>query len=659
MNKALYPRLAATNLRKNGSTYFPYILTCVCSVLTFYTMHAMASNKGLMEMPGASNLTLILWLGVWVIGLFSTVLIFYTNGFLIKRRKKELGLYSILGMEKKHIARVLLYETLFTSALSLVIGLAVGMLIGKLLFMLLLNILQFSTPLSYSVPPSSLTVTVCLFAAVFFLTLLTNLRQIHLANPIALLQGNRQGEKQPRVSWPLALLGLVTLGGGYAISLTVKSPLDALLLFFVAVILVIIGTYCLFTAGSIAVLRLLRRNKRFYYKPNNFIPISGMIYRMKQNAVGLANICILSTMVLVTVSTTVSLYIGQEDILGQRFPLDLTVSGDESLGNTGDIPALVRRTAQEHGVTLEREAPYHSRELYLYRQDDRFVSGEEVDAADADVNAICFADVMPLEDYNRMTGSSRTLEEGEILLFSSDPAGYGQPEFSLLGTTYRVKEELDAIPMCKKAPGAVQDQYVLVFPDMESAQAVADAFYAEDPAPLTWRMGMDLEGEDADCIAFAEDLRDRLSALPGTALSSMHLERQSWYASFGGFLFIGIFLGLMFMMATVLIIYYKQISEGYDDHDRFEILQKVGMSRREVRAAIRKQILLVFFLPLLVAAVHIGMAMPVIIKLLGVFALYNVPLILICSAVTLLFFAGLYALVYSLTARTYYRLVQA
>lgn len=662
MHKALYPRLAVTNLKKNGSTYFPYMLTCVCCVLNFYTMHTMASNPGLQRMPGASSLSAILWLGVWILGLFSTVLIFYTNGFLIKRRKKELGLYSILGMEKKHIARVLLYETLFSSVLSLFIGLAGGLVIGRLLFMLLLNILRFSVPVVYSVPPASLTATALVFALIFGLTLLTNLRQIRLVNPIALLQGSRQGEKEPKASWILAVGGLLSLGGGYAISLTVKSPLDALLLFFLAVILVIAGTYCLFTAGSIAVLKLLKRNKRFYYKPDNFISVSGMMYRMKQNAVGLGNICILSTMVLVTISTTVSLYIGQEDILRRRFPMDMTITEEDASASIEPLEKLVKEGAAAHGVRLEERYLYHSRQLFLYEEGGRYVNASQIDTSKADVHRIAFAEVIPLDDYAAMGGGAYTLEDGEILLFSDDAAGYGRSVFSLLGKDYRVKEELAGIPISRQVKNAVQTQFILIVRDMETAEALMREFYQpedEIPIALPRRLSFRLEGTDEHCLALAEEVQKGLRDRPGVSVSSLHLERQSWYASFGGFLFIGIFLGLMFMMAAVLIIYYKQISEGYDDHDRFQIMQKVGMSRGEVRAAIRKQILLVFFLPLLVAALHMAMAMPVLTQLLALFSLYNVPLILLCMGATLLVFAGLYALVYTLTAKTYYTLVQA
>ena len=655
--KVFYPRLAATNLKKNGSTYFPYMLTSVCSVLTFYTMHALAANPGLSNMPGATSLKMILNLGVIVVGLFSAILLFYTNGFLIKRRKKELGLYSILGMEKKHIARVLLYETLFTAVISLVLGLAGGLLIGKLLFMLLLNILQFATPIVYTITPDSLAVTATLFAAVFGLTLLTNLMQIRLADPINLLRGSQQGEKEPRVKWPLLVIGLLSLGGGYFIALTVKSPLDALLLFFVAVILVIIGTYCLFTAGSIALLKALKRKRGFYYKPGNFIAVSGMLYRMKQNAVGLANICILSTMVLVTISTTVSLYIGQNDILRNRYPLDMSVSCPDTPEAIQATDELLTRLARENKVTIPARYGYSTIPYTTaFRNGNGFYSKvpEGMNATPADIAVIR---TMSLADYTRMTGREAALDKDEVLVYTDTMAAFGADTLLLNDTSLQVKAELDELPLAPKRRDPAQPTLYLVCQDKAALLRLADVMNKEDKS-LIYEQSFNVTGGEEAAAAFSQAVQDASGAVSGLRSDSQYLAKTSWYASFGGFLFIGIFLGLLFMMAAVLIIYYKQISEGYDDHDRFAIMQKVGMSRKEVHRTIMKQIRLVFFLPLAAAAVHIVMALKVMVKMLGAFALTNTALIVTCTGVTLLLFALLYFLVYTLTARTYFRLVQ-
>ena len=298
MANALYPKLALTNLGKNKSTYFPYMLTSIVCIMTYYIMQSIAMNEGLMEVPGAAIAMTIFFLGTGIIAVFCIALMFYTNSFLIKRRKKELGLYCVLGMEKRHVALVLFFETLFTAIACLALGLVFGVLFSKLLFMALLYLLDFATPLAFSVSVPSLVTTVVLFACIYGATLLYNMVHIRLANPVELLHGGQKGEKEPKTSWLLTFAGLAALAGGYFIAVYFKSPLNALLLFFVAVFLVILGTFCLFTAGSIALLKALRRRRNFYYRPNNFIAVSGMMYRMKQNAAGLAAICILSTMVL-------------------------------------------------------------------------------------------------------------------------------------------------------------------------------------------------------------------------------------------------------------------------------------------------------------------------------------------------------------------------
>lgn len=658
MTRALYPRLAANNLRKNGSTYFPYMLTSVCSIITFYAMLSITDNPGIASMPGSEPLKAILTLGNVVIGLFSAVLLFYTNGFLIKRRKKELGLYSILGMEKKHMIRVLFYETLITAAVSLIVGLFGGVLISRLFFLILVNITQLDTPIAFHVSMPAISTCAAVFGLVFLLTLATDFRQIHLSNPIALLRGSQTGEKEPKASWLLTLIGVCALGGGYAIAQLVQSPLDALLLFFLAVILVIIGTYCLFTSGSIAVLKLLKRCKGYYYKPRNFIAVSGMIYRMKQNAVGLANICILSTMVLVTISTTVALYIGQEKVLRNQYPRDIsiTVAGGEA--ELEAVAAESQALAGTHGVKLVKPLSYQAIRLMGVRQGNTFVGEKPANMTNNDIEQICMIKLVPLADYNRLTGGHETLGPDEMLLFS-DSRSYEDPTLILGERRFRVKRVLDTLPMAAKLTSSLQATYHLIVPDLADMSYVSEQFIGQNQGTVLNLYETDLAGSQTDILAYTEALEAQVGrAHQDVSISSLHAGRQQWLSMFGGFLFIGIFLGLMFMMAMVLIIYYKQISEGYDDRGRFEILQKVGMGRAEVKGTIRRQILMVFFLPLIVATVHILFAFRVICKLLSIFYLTDTGLILLCTGATLLFFGLLYALTYTLTAKTYYRLVQ-
>ena len=356
MKSMLYPKLAWQNLKNNRTTYFPYLLTCSVSVAMYYIMQSIAMNEGLLQVPGAAIALTIFFLGTVVVGVFCVALVFWTNSFLIKRRKKELGLYCVLGMERKHIAAMLLWETLYTAAICLVLGLGAGMLLSKLLFLGLLYMMDISTPIAFGIEPVAMLVTSVLFGIIFLCTLAYNLHHVRLAKPVELLRGGNVGEKEPRASWLLVVVGVLSLGWGYYIAVTVNEPLNALLLFFAAVLCVILGTFCLFTAGSIAFLKWLRRRKNFYYQPGHFISVSGMMYRMKQNAAGLAAICILFTMVLVTVSTTVCLYTGQSDMLRSLYPTDIrgsvTLEGGQNLE---DVYQAVESAVQQSGSRVEQQ----------------------------------------------------------------------------------------------------------------------------------------------------------------------------------------------------------------------------------------------------------------------------------------------------------------
>ncbi len=670
MSRLFYPKLAAVNLRKNARTYFPYLLTCIFSVAAFYIMGSIGQNPGLSSLRGADTVSMMLFFGTIVIGIFSLIFLFYTNSFLIKRRKKELGLYNILGMEKKHIARVLTFEMLIVAVISLTLGLLGGMLLSKLLFLLLLNVLGIQTSIAFMVSVPMIVTTILLFGGIFLLTLLSNLLQVKLSNPINLLKGGQTGEKEPRSSIILTILGVLSMGGGYWIALTVKDPVTALSLFFLAVILVIIGTYCLFTSGSIAVLKLLRKNKRFYYKRKNFIPVSGMIYRMKQNAVGLANICILSTMVLVTVSTTVSLFVGQQDILDSRYPRDYAISVTDSEENRQKVDELMHKHADDAGVNPVGVVRYRSFKLALYQQENSFLTDIPSDAQTSSalqhVVAVTF---VPLEDYNQVANTSLALNDGEAMVYSSN-LDFNLTSMTFGGKTVQVKEKLTAMPFAQFTPEMVSDNLYVVVKDLDTVKSIRDALVGKpDYIPLftiynrdvAYNLEFDLNGRDNAIIGFAQSLeQDIRTTFKDTTrnVDSYHLKQDEFKSLYGGFFFLGIFLGLLFLMATVLIIYYKQISEGYDDHDRFDIMQKVGMSRQEVKQSIRRQILMVFFLLLVVAAIHLAAAMPVILKLLLMFGMTKTWLVLTCAGVTLLMFVVFYLLIYSLTAKAYYRLVQ-
>lgn len=656
MRNALYPKLALTNLFKNKSTYFPYMLTSVVCIMTSYSVTFIATNEGLPQVPGGPIALTLFFLGTLVVDIFSILVMFYTNSFLIKRRKKELGLYCVLGMEKRHVALVLLCELFFTAVICLALGLLFGILFARLMFLALLYLLDFTTPFTFTISVPCVVSTVVFFLCIYGATLLYDLRSVRTANPVELLHSGQKGEKEPKASWLLTLIGLIALGGGYFIAVYFQNPSQALLLFFVAVLLVIVGTFCLFTSGSIALLKLLRRSRRFYYQPNNFISVSGMMYRMKQNASGLAAICILSTMVLVTVSSTLCLYAGRTDMLYSLFPREISTSlfigGDTE--KIGQIDQAFAQALSEQGLTAENRTACRSLNANVLCEDG--VYGNPADAAELRDTAVS---LVGLSDYNAVEGVTPTALAPDEAIFY--PVGdIPVPEtVNLGGSVVRVAAVMEKAVFCDVGTYDGAQGFVLVVPDERLAplysaltgvpeQGITDSFY--------YAVGFDVPGATPQqCAALAHRISELFPERTIRCRSAIGIE---WDGMYGCFFFLGVFLGSLFLMATVLIIYYKQISEGYDDHDRFVVMQQVGLSKKEVKRAISKQILLVFFLPLGAAALHMAFAFPIIRNILRVFSLNNVGLFLACTGGTFLIFAVVYIVVYRVTARVYYRLVE-
>lgn len=659
MNKSFFPKLAASNIRKNGKTYIPYILTCIMTVAMFYIVKSLSLNPGLEKMVGAGLLAYTMYLGSWVTGFFAFIFLFYTNSFLIKRRKKEFGVFNILGMEKRHLAKTLAWESLYVTIISLVGGLVVGMALDKVMFLLITRAIDADIVLGFFVSGKAIGSTLILFAAIFLLIFLNSVHQIRISNPIDLLRDSNAGEREPKTKWIMAILGLSCVGIGYYLAITTENPISSIPIFFVAVILVIIGTYMLFTAGSIALLKTLRKNKKYYYKAKHFTSISGMIYRMKQNAVGLANICILSTMVLVMISSTSSLMLGMEDIINVRYPNDFVVYSDEGSRERSEVFFdNIRALQQENGLHVTEETQYTYLAFSSVEQGDTFqvTQQDSITIADSIVNLI----FVPLSDYNAAMGTNKTLEDGEILLYSNRKS-FDSPVLKVFDKEYTVKEKLDDfVGNGIIAANAANSQFIVVR-DMEEMSHL----YQKQKEALTdiasdfrYFYGFNTDAGDEQKQAFYASMSDMLSEneFQGTAESRADA-RISFIGLYGGFFFIGVFLGVLFIMATVLIIYYKQISEGYDDKKRFEIMQKVGMSHQEVKASIRSQVLTVFFLPLIVAGIHVAAAFPLISKLLALFNLMNTGLYIACTVVCFLVFTVMYVLIYLLTAKTYYRIV--
>lgn len=656
-----YAKLALINLKKNGKTYIPYILTCILTVMMFYIMNGIARNSGLDQMPGAGNLKLILIWASGITGIFSAVFLFYTNSFLVKQRKKEFGLYQVLGMDKSNLTKMMVWEIVFIVCISLAAGLGLGVLLGRLLFLILLKMLHFSVSLEFALEPQAVCWTVILFLCVFAATLLFNLLQVKTSNPIELLSGGRQGEREPKTKWILTVVGAAALGAGYFIAQTTDSPLAAIGKFFLAVILVIIGTYCLFTAGSIAFLKGLKKNRSFYYKPRHFTAVSGMIYRMKQNAVGLANICIMSTVVLVLISVTVSLYAGMEDILTTHFPVDLNiVLYDASNENVDRIGRIVEEEAQKAGVQAQGRISYRSGEFSAVfdKKEQAILLGESDIGNSYGTEDYRGVTMLPLEDYNKMEGKSEKLEDDEILVYSPEQE-IDTDTLHIGGQDFQVKKILKEMKPEKNNYSYVIKNIYIVMPDVEKIADMKARYGMEGADTIIFSDSFNLKGDEEAKVSTMKIIKQRITEEVGNTLVEYREEaKESFYSLYGGFLFLGIFVGALFLMATVLIIYYKQVSEGYDDRGRYQIMQKVGMSKREVKSSIKSQVLLVFFIPLAAAILHVSMAFKTLTKLLATMNLVNTRLFLLCTLGTIVIFGVFYGIVFLLTSRQYYKIVE-
>lgn len=663
----LYVKLAKTNVRNNKALYLPYLLSGMMTVAMFYLMVFLSDNDGLNHMSGGRSLKIIFQMGIAVIGIFSYIFIFYTNSFIIKRRKREIGVYNILGMEKRHIAKVLGLETVFAAVVAIVGGITVGILFSKFMLMLLFRILQYGEQIVFSVSLSGIELSLVVFGILYALTLTYNLMQIGFANPIELIRGGNVGEKEPKTKILSAIFGVVCIAVAYYISITTKSPLRALNTFFIAVMLVIAGTYSLFTAGSIALLKGLRRNKKFYYNRRHFTSVSGMIYRMKQNAAGLASICILSTMVLVILSTTVSMYVGIDDELKARYPMDVVakIEYPEFLGDT-DYEDKINAIVKENGTDVTAYRKYESLTVNMKTDGKNFTLVEKngFDGQTAFVNFVTRENLLQMDEYFKESEIPE-VPAGSVSIYGTDK--YEGKEINLMGHTYSVcavgeyEAEQDSY-MTSLLSG---NYYVVV----DSNQTLHMLFeeqkkaLGENAVMMESVIGVDMQGSDKEKIASSDAIRqmlnDSMAEMEGASgyAECRQANKQDFFTVYGGMFFLGIFLGIIFLTVTVMIIFYKQISEGYDDKQRYEIMEKVGMSNREVKDSIRSQVRIVFFLPLLTAAVHVMAAFPMIVRLLSVFNLYNTKLFAICLSITFVIFAVIYYIVFKITSRSYYKIV--
>ena len=671
MHKGIFSRLAKQNIRNNKSTYIPYMITCIFCIAMIYMMEFLRDCPTLDQaVRQADEVRMIVFTGEIVVEIFCIIFLIYSNSFLMKRRQKEIGLYNILGLERNHIGIVMFLETIITSIGSLAGGIAAGIIGSKLALLLLLKLLHIPSVLGFYISVKGIFTCLFMFGIVFLMILFLNLAKIHLSRPVELLRGNNTGEKEPVAKWLMALIGFICLGAGYYLAVTTESPIKAITIFLLAVILVMAGTYLLFTAGSIVILKFLRRRKSFYYRTGNFISISGMLYRMKQNAIGLASICILSTGVLLMISMTVSIYFGMNDIMLNRYPYDVdmsvtSISEDEC---QTAIEAFEKAIA-DNKVPVEKSVEEIYLDIVCSKNGDQILIKPTNTIRNSD--SVLVLSLLNQAEYERLTGISANLNDGEI--FAWYPSAVQKDSVTVDETEFTVKKWLDKNPLtCGE--DAVSDNAVLVVTDedfkkfdemrTEMYKGVSSAPAGED---LTLHLGLDITGSETDKIDFGtpvmevvKDLKKNGGLSENSWITSgiRQQEYESYYADNGSLLFIGIFLGSLFLMGTAMIIYYKQISEGYEDQKRFEIMQKVGLSRREVRSSVRRQILMVFFLPLLMAMLHITMAFPMIRRMLLLFGMTNTKLFIGCTAGTVLIFAVVYGLIYLMTARSYYHIVE-
>lgn len=656
-----YSKFALNNLVKNKRFILPYIFSAIFTIASFYILTSLSLGKNLDKLPqGISATKQVLSLGVIVIAIFSAIFLFYTYSFLIKRRVREFGLYSVLGMTKKQIARILILETIFIGVLTLVFGLAFGLLFDKLMLLVLLKLFTAGVSFGFVITPIAVFLTILLFGGIFFLLLIYTVIKISRLKIVALLKEENNGEREPKARFILAILGLGLTGYGYYLAQTIQNPIKAITMFFVAVLAVIFGTYLIFMAVSITVLKLMKNNKTFYYKPKNFISVSGLLYRMKRNAVGLANICILSTMVLVTMGTTSALYAGSEEAYNTRFPRDIIVSGYRSTeGKLTEIEKNVKKATQDAGVEAKDLVSYNMLNV-VGRLNGTEISYETGNVGSLD--KLRTVVVIELKDYNKVSKEQKTLNTGEALLFIDKKGKYEANEITVQGVNLKIKEKLTDFPGALGTAAAnAFDTYYVVVKDNTDVKKIESA--------LKKKLNMsDEEGEVYNYVGF--NISDKTKEakvienfkqlekegninIEGKAENETNF--KGFYASF---LFIGVFISMIFVVSQVVIMYYKQISEGYEDKGKFGIMRKVGLTDKQIKQSIRSQVLMIFFAPLAVATLHTVVAYPFIEKILKLFLATDNNVFLIALAVTIAVFAVFYLIVYLITSRIYYRIIK-
>lgn len=676
MKKSFYPKLAFDSIRKNKRMYLPYILTCIGMVMMHNIICTLCEDQSLYTISGGNTIQSMMGFGKWVIAIFACIFLFYTNSFIIRRRKKEFGLYNILGMGKKNIALVQLWEVMITAAISIGAGIFLGIVLSKAAGLGMLNMLGAEINYRFEIFPEAIINTLEVFGAVFVLLFLSSLMQLRFSSASALIKSENVGEKPPKGNILFGAAGVILLCFAYYQAVTIKNPVQALMHFFIAVIMVIVATYLIMIAGSVLFCRLLQKNKKYYYRSDHFVSVSSMVYRMKRNGAGLASICILATMVLVTIVTTACLYFGSEDSLNTVYPREINIEfNSESITAISEdkIDSLekeILEIAEKAGAKTKNVVEKR------YVSVTGIVDGKtvEVNSSAAKLNdtsiysELTIFSVIALDDYNRITGKNETLKNGEVMIYSAKKYDYDTISFNG-GKTFQVKKVLDKFDEYATDPADIVPVMTLIVPNVKDAVSGLDQLTDQNEQTLLhynfeyfFDTGLDEESQ----ISLAKQYNDELKLINVSHDNEKFVyvncvskvkEKNSLLANYAGMFYLGISLSVVFLFAAVLIIYYKQISEGYEDQARFAIMQKVGMTKKEIRRSINSQLLTVFFLPLFFAGCHLCFAFPFVKKLLLLFDLTNNTLLILTTAISFLAFALIYVIVYKITSNAYYHIV--
>ncbi len=654
--KGLLPKLALNGILKNRSTYLPYLGISIFAIFTFFVFDLILNNEVMSTLPRAAYAQMLMMIGFILLGIIMIPFLYYTNSFLIKRRKKELGLYSILGMEKKHIGIMMLIETVMIYVIVTVCAITMGLIFSKLLFLLLLNLAKLPVDIAFSISGKAICDTLIFYAGISSINLIANLIQVGKANPVDLMSEAKKGEKEPKhiAIWTFA--GILLLGLGYDLAITSKVDSTIFTNFFFAVFLVVVGTHFLFTSGSIALLRMLKKNKKFYYHSENFVSLSGMIYRMKKNAASLVNICIFATMTVITLICTISLYLGIPGVQKFMYPYDVRVEFDDNTFTDRDNwKEKLTGLAEEENVTLTGENVYAYVQLHIAQKGNRIVTNDGMDSSAVQYKM----KLLTLDSFNSMEAGNYELGNDEILIYSTG-ADYGLDSIVFLNNTYQVREEIKQSLLNPKASQNVFNaMYYVIVPDYEVMSQIAKAYGSDLTKDLYYSARYHLEGTEEEKVSFMEKALELSKGYRGfLSYDDYVADKKDMEAMYGGLLFIGIFFGSIFLMCLLIIMYYKQITEGFEDQKSFDIMQKVGMSDVEVKRTIKKQVLQVFFIPLVGAILHTAMGMFMVINLMVLLNFFQTTLILICSIVVCLVFSIIYGLCYNSTAKAYYKIVK-